>query len=311
MLFRSIAALLTALAAVALYNQHTEPSAYSFDQFKADYQKSYTRTGEEEYRKAIFLRNLIKIAEHNANPANTHQLGVTQFADLTDAEFQAIYLTLTVPTKAVEGVNKIKSTSPIQGDIDWQASGKVSGVKNQGACGSCWAFSATGAIESAYLLKEQTVLVSEQQLVDCSRSYGNMGCSGGWMDSAFQYVIDKGITSQDVYPYKAVNQQCATDGGAWKITGFVDVPGCDNLLNALSARPVSVAVDASNWSLYKGGVFSNCNTAVNHGVLLIGVTDAFWRIKNSWGSGWGETGFIRLARGNTCAVCSYPSYPTV
>lgn len=306
-----IAALLTALAAVALYNQHTEPSAYSFDQFKADYQKSYTRTGEEEYRKAIFLRNLIKIAEHNANPANTHQLGVTQFADLTDAEFQAIYLTLTVPKKSVEGVNKIKSTSPLQGDIDWNSAGKVSGVKNQGACGSCWAFSATGAIESAYLLKGSSPLVSEQQLVDCSQSYGNQGCNGGWMDSAFQYVRDKGLTGQDAYPYVARDQACKIDSGAWKISGFVDVPGCDSLLNALSGRPISVAVDASNWSLYKGGILSNCGVNVNHGVLLIGVTDANWRIKNSWGTGWGENGFIRLARGNTCAVCSYPSYPTL
>lgn len=197
------------------------------------------------------------------------------------------------------------------GDIDWQAQGKVSVVKNQGQCGSCWAFSATGAIESGLLLAGKNDLASEQQLVDCSRSYGNQGCSGGWMDSAFQYAIDHGITTQGLYPYVARNQACAKDGGEIKVNGFVDVPGCDNLANALSARPVSVAVDAGQWSLYKGGVLSSCTTNVNHGVLVVGSTDAYWKIKNSWGTGWGETGYIRLARGNTCAICSYPSYPTL
>jgi len=199
----------------------------------------------------------------------------------------------------------------VNGDVDWQAQGKVSGVKNQGQCGSCWAFSATGAMESGLLLAGKNDLLSEQQLVDCSRSYGNQGCSGGWMDSAFQYVIDHGITTQDLYPYVARNQACAVDGGNIKIKSFVDVPGCDNLANSVSARPVSVAVDAGQWSLYKGGVLSSCTANVNHGVLLVGYTDAFWKIKNSWGQAWGENGYIRLARGNTCAVCSYPSYPTL
>jgi len=130
------------------------------------------------------------------------------------------------------------------------------------------------------------------------------------MDSAFQYVRDHGLTTTEAYPYAARDQTCKIDKGAVKISSFVDVPGCDNLLNALSSRPISVAVDASVWSQYKTGVLSSCGVAVNHGVLLVGGTDGFWRIKNSWGATWGEAGFIRLARGNTCAVCSYPSYPT-
>jgi C1A family cysteine protease len=131
------------------------------------------------------------------------------------------------------------------------------------------------------------------------------------MDSAFQYVIDHGLTTTSAYPYAARDQVCAIDKGDSKISGFVDVPGCDNLLNALSARPVSVAVDASVWSQYKSGILSNCGTAVNHGVLLVGFNDQFWKIKNSWGTSWGESGFIRITRGNTCAICSYPSYPTL
>lgn len=131
------------------------------------------------------------------------------------------------------------------------------------------------------------------------------------MDSAFQYVIDHGIAFAKDYPYVARNQACAKDGGDIKIKQFVDVPGCDNLANALSSRPVSVAVDAGQWSLYKGGILTSCTSNVNHGVLTVGFTDAYWKIKNSWGTAWGENGYIRLGRGNTCAICSYPSYPTM
>jgi C1A family cysteine protease len=131
------------------------------------------------------------------------------------------------------------------------------------------------------------------------------------MDSAFQYVAKYGLNLQRDYPYVARNQACAKKGGDFKISGFVDVNGCNNLLTALQARPISVAVDASVWSPYKSGILSSCGTNVNHGVLLVGANDNNWKIKNSWGTTWGESGYIRLAQGNTCAVCSYPSYPTL
>jgi cathepsin L len=167
-------------------------------------------------------------------------------------------------------------------------------------------------LESAILIDINTsVDLSEQQLVDCSRSYGNQGCNGGWMDSAFEYIRDKGITTTDKYPYTARDQACKIDEGHIKVDDFVDVDGCTNLENTLNSRPVSVAVDASVWSAYKSGILSNCAKNVNHGVLLIGASDAFWKIKNSWGTSWGESGFIRIARGDTCAICQYPSYPTV
>ena len=297
-------------ASVFLYGLESPSQASSFEQFKADFGKRYTREGEEQYRKNIFLRNLIRIQEHNANPASTYQQGVNQFTDLTQAEFEAIYLTLQVPKRSYKEVDT--TDTPSNGDIDWKADGKVTAVKNQGACGSCWAFSATAAQESAILLAGgETVSLSEQQLVDCSRSYGNQGCNGGWMDSAFEYARDKGLTTTSAYPYVARDQACKIDSGDYKVVDYVDVPGCTDLLNALSARPVSVAVDASVWSAYRSGILSNCAKNVNHGVLLIGATDDFWRIKNSWGTGWGESGFIRLSRGDTCAICQYPSYPRV
>lgn len=116
-------------------------------------------------------------------------------------------------------------------------------------------------------------IFSEQQLVDCSGSYGNLACNGGLMDNAFKYVRDKGIVHEDEYAYKAVKQTCSKDGGAFKISGFTDINNCNDLANSLSGRPISVAVDATNWSAYKSGVFNNCATRLNHGVLLVGVTN--------------------------------------
>ena len=306
--------LLAAVATYALFSHHTAQQPYSFEQFKADYQKTYHKSGEEEYRKTIFLRNLVRIAEHNAQADKTYEMGVTQFADLTDAEFQAIYLTLAPPKKNIVSVDA--KMTPIVGAVDWTDGAKgVTPIKNQGACGSCWAFSAIGALESAYKIQNaDSKFFSEQELVDCSTAYGNFGCQGGWMDSGFDYIIDYGIAEDKNYRYTAKDQVCqkGTERGLKTITGYTDLSGgCDNVANALSARPISVAVDASNWSLYRGGVFTNCAKNVNHGVLLVAVSDTFWKIKNSWGAGWGETGYMRLVLGNTCAICDYASYPVL
>ena len=283
-----------------------------FEEFKTTHGKTYSNAAEESYRKSVFLMNLAKISVHNADKTQTHKLGVTQFSDLTQDEFVKSYLTTKVNPKFSDELNR-RTANPTErnGDIDWTRDGKVSPVKNQANCGSCWAFSAVGAIESAYLLAGQTLNLAEQQLVDCSRAYGNQGCNGGWMDSAFKYVIEHGLVSTSDYPYTARDQVCAKNEGSYKIAGFVDVPGCDNLLNALSGRPVSVAVDASVWGQYKTGVISSCGANVNHGVLLVGYVNDTYKIKNSWGTGWGESGFVRLAKGNTCAICNYPSYPTL
>jgi len=131
------------------------------------------------------------------------------------------------------------------------------------------------------------------------------------MDNAFKFVRDHGIVTESEYPYKAVKQACSKNSGDFKISGFTDVSAgnCNNLANALNGRPVAVAVDATNWSPYKSGVFNNCKTSLNHGVLLVGTIGGAWRIKNSWGTGWGEQGFIRLQTGNTCGVCNVASYP--
>lgn len=190
--------------------------------------------------------------------------------------------------------------------VDWTTQGRVSRIKNQGSCGSCWSFSATGVAESWALFSGKSWDLSEQQLVDCSASYGNHGCNGGWPSSALKYVKDHGLTTEQSYPYVAKTNQCAKNGGDFHISSVLSVSGCTGLSNGISARPLSITVDATNWSNYKSGVFNNCAASINHAVLLVG-TDAsgVWKVKNSWGTSWGESGYIRLAAGNTCGICAY------
>ena len=118
-----------------------------------------------------------------------------------------------------------------------------------------------------------------------------------------------GITTQKEYPYVPMKRPCQTDGGAFKITGYTDIRNCNTLANTIMSRVVSVAVDASKWSRYASGVFENCDKKLNHGVTLVGVKNGSWWVKNSWGNGWGEKGFIRLASGNTCGICQQSSFP--
>lgn len=233
-------------------------------------------------------------------------MAINQFTAMTDEEFVKTYLDPKpeVPAPIDDG--------PVANiEIDWTTKGGVSSVKNQGQCGSCWAFSATGVLESAAKIKGQSVNLSEQQLVDCSSAQGNHGCNGGWPSNALNYVKAYGLASESEYPYAAVTKSCAKQGGSFKLTSFSSASGCAGLTNAISAKPISVTVDATNWSKYGSGVFSNCATSINHAVLLVGVVGGNWKIKNSWGTGWGESGYIRLAgTANTCGVCAYAGvYP--
>jgi cathepsin L len=244
---------------------------------------------------------LQKINKHNAENKHTYKMGLTQFAALTDAEFATLYLT--PKPYNPEWENSETAMPSLTETIDWTTKGVVSPVKNQGNCGSCWAFSAVATLESFSLMKGKSILFSEQQLVDCSKKYGNDGCNGGYNYQGLAYVKDHGIATSTDYPYAGHNQACKVDGGAFKITGVSVAKGCPAMLTALTSRPFGVSVDATNWSHYAGGVFDNCKASLNHDVFLVGATDQYWKIKNSWGTSWGENGFIRLAVGNTCGVC--------
>lgn len=215
-------------------------------------------------------------------------------------------------------------------------SGAVTSVKSQGGCGSCWAFSAVGAAEGLQKLYGSGKLnnYSEQQLVDCAAgNYGNNGCSGGLMDNAFRYLMGNGLCSASDYPYYGYQSTCMSsycknkDSTMSKLTGYTDVKSYydSELISALKSRPVSVAVDASGsyFQLYSSGVLSasNCDTSLDHGVLAVGygvssAGTAYYRIKNSWSSSWGDSGYIYLQRSTssqanygTCGVLSLSSYP--
>jgi len=300
---------LLALAATLAFvlNQNSASRAPEFEAWKTKFSVKFNSEMENAYREKIFLENLAKMHAHNSDEFRTYSMGINQFSALTEEEFISTYLGY-IPQS--DNVVEEDGTDVHLGDVDWMSQGAVTPIKNQGQCGSCWAFSTTGGLEGlSKLAYGELKSFSESQLVDCSSSYGNKGCQGGLMDNAFKFVKAKGIVTEEEYPYEAKQNKCKIPGGPFKISGFTDIKTCNALATALNERPVSVAVDASKWSTYKGGVFSTCGTQLNHGVLLVGATEKEWKVKNSWGTTWGENGTIRLARGNTCGICNVASYP--
>ncbi|MEH8639159.1 C1 family peptidase, partial [Klebsiella pneumoniae] len=225
---------------------------------------------EEEYthRFRIFRDNLAYIRVFNSM-GDTMVLGVNEFADMDFIEFRSKYLTHRFPARESVNVETFEGlTAPTS--VDWRTKGAVTGVKNQGQCGSCWAFSTTGSVEGAWFLAGHTLVsLSEQQLVDCSRTFGNMGCNGGLMDDAFKYIIsNKGITTEANYPYTAKDGVCnkaKAETIAATISSYTDVATNNPtaLQNAVAQQPISIAVEADQnaWQLYKTGVVTkNCGT---------------------------------------------------
>jgi cathepsin L len=288
------------------------------------YDKSYTPE-EFFYRYNTFKANYDFVEKHNAGN-NTWTVELNKFADLTTGEFKNIYLgykpELSRQARHIT-LNDVKVGAYPSGSLDWVAKGAVTGVKDQGQCGSCWAFSSTGSIEGAVQLKYgHLTSLSEQELVDCAGTYGNSGCNGGLMDNAFKYVEANGLCTESAYPYTAKDGTCkktsCTMSTNSKITGYKDVTHTENALGAaVDITPVSIAIEAdqSGFQLYKSGVFCGvCGQNLDHGVLLVGYgTDSgsdYWKVKNSWGTSWGEQGYIRMCRNkNECGLSDEPSYP--
>jgi C1A family cysteine protease len=294
-----------------------------------DYQFLFTRWVEQwgkEYEHEAFFgkyntfkANLNFIIEHNSYN-NSYTLAMNAFGDLTTEEFKAQRCGWTAAPRNEETV---EFNGPINADVDWQAKGAVTPVKDQGQCGSCWAFSTTGAVEGCVQIASGKLLnLAEQQLVDCAGSEGNQGCNGGLMDYAFQWIIKNGgIASEGSYPYTARDGSCKKVASVAKISGFKDVPANkeDQLMAALQLGTVSVAVEAdkSVFQFYHDGVLDNkaCGTQLDHGITLTGsgtlAGKDYWKVKNSWGASWGKQGYIMMVRNkNQCGIAMAASYST-
>jgi len=285
-----------------------------FAQWKLTHNKVYKAGHEEEHRLGIFIDNYVKIQKHNQKKSGV-TLGLNQFADLTTEEFTNLY-TGYIPQQRNGQVANFH-LNELPANIDWRTKGAVTPVKNQLACGSCWAFSAVGALEGLYFINHgELVSFSEQNFVDCVTK--DHGCQGGWMSHAFEYAAENGVEKGSDYPYTARTQKCAFDASkAVRVnTGYVNVTAksATALKTALVANPVSVAIQANQvvFQFYKAGVISTgCGDSLNHGVLAVGYdtvngVEAFV-VKNSWGTIWGNAGYVLIgtdeSQNNGNGVC--------
>jgi len=322
-------ALLVLIACVACYaiSLNDQDLQVQFTAWMRDQGKVYS-TDEFQYRWQTWKTNAHFIAGHNAQENKTYTVAMNKFGDLNVQEFNKLYKGFAV-TRMVPNVGGHSQVRPsIPASVDWRTKGAVTGIKNQGQCGSCWSFSTTGSTEGAHFLQGGKALVglSEQNLVDCSGSYGNQGCDGGLMDDAFQYIIaNKGIDTESSYPYTAEDGTChfaAANVGA-TLKGYVDVQSGSEAQLAekiAGVGPISVAIDASHSSFqfYSGGVYNEpacSSTQLDHGVLAVGYgtsgSTPYYIVKNSWGTDWGMNGYIWMSRNanNQCGIATMASYP--
>ncbi|XP_034768114.2 procathepsin L-like [Acipenser ruthenus] len=322
-----LVAVVTAVAAASSFWK--DPALEDpWQEWKGLHGKQYSEE-TESYRRMVWEDNWRFIEQHNQEHAagkHSYKLGMNHFGDLTDQEFNK--MNGFHPDPALRKLPVFNSTgSPVPPtSIDWRDKGYVTRVKDQGdTCESCWAFSATGALEGQLFKKTgRLVSLSEQDLVDCSKTYGNKGCNKGFMTKAFEYVKDNGIASEASYPYRAEDGTCNTN--ARKVTRCTRYTAVNQNERALqdavaSIGPVSVAIDTAHRSfkLYKSGIYyePNCTRNANHAVLVVGYGDSdgkkFWILKNSYGKKWGEGGYIRLAKNkdNNCGVADHGVFPDV
>lgn len=270
--------------------------------------------------------NLDFINNHNNNN-NTYKLELNQFINNIYINEFTEHNIINIDNQNNISYN-FNDLEIVKDNIDWRNNNKVSSVKNQGECGSCWAFSSVEAVESAWAIKNNRLYnLSEQQVVDCSTNYGNNGCNGGSMVDSFKYIIENGLCNNESYPYIGIMNQCNTScNKIVNINSYQNIKENDEdiLKKALNVAPISVAIQANkrSFQFYKSGIYSDldCGFELDHGVLLIGYgTDQnldYWIVKNSWGENWGENGYIRLLRNiddnrGLCGISMTPSRPLI
>ena len=306
-----------------------------FHDFQVRFSKIYGSVEELETRFQIFRTNLRSIILHNLDQTQNFTMGINQFTDLTPQEFKDQFvggLRTEVGSYGCKTFSSSASGAP--SSIDWRQKGAVTSVKDQGQCGSCWTFSATGAVEGAWAIaKSQLVDLSEQELVDCATgiSYGSHGCNGGQMEGAFKFVIENGQCSLSAYPY--TSGVTKTGGSCQKCSSVVHISSCSDvkpndqisLKAAVAQQPVAIAISADTklFQSYSSGVITSpsCYTSLDHGVLIVGYGTEngqdYWLVKNSWGTSWGDHGYVKIAKSSStndpgvCGIAMDPSFPTV
>ncbi|KAG5900618.1 hypothetical protein JTB14_017470 [Gonioctena quinquepunctata] len=321
-----------ALLLFAIAACHAIGDKEDWETFRVKYNKSYLHPAEEQRRYNIFLSNLHTIEEHNKkyeNGQSSFKMGVNHFADLTSEEFMESmkYSTRSKPTLPAKRA-EFAFEGDLPTEVDWRKKGAVTEVKDQGSCGSCWSFSITGTVEGQNFLKTGKLLsFSEQQLVDCAKGEC-VGCDGGELNDALDYVVSNGLELEENYPYKEEDSTCKYNESivAVKVKSYEVVKANDEneLQKAVATKgPVSVAICASFWfQLYSSGVLddSDCGNLpedMNHAVLAVGYgtqdgTD-YWIVKNSWGPTWGMDGYVLMPRnvGNRCGIANEPVVPVL
>eukprot|EP01065_Artemidia_motanka_P024044 TRINITY_DN286_c0_g1_i1.p2 TRINITY_DN286_c0_g1~~TRINITY_DN286_c0_g1_i1.p2 ORF type:complete len:390 (+),score=158.88 TRINITY_DN286_c0_g1_i1:72-1172(+) len=288
---------------------------YSFADYVKEYGKKYTPT-EWLKHEQVFLATLSRIRAHNADKSQTYKMGLNQFTDWSADEMKqmkGLHRGLRFASPPVESTVDV-DVSGLPSAVDWrEKKNVVTPVKNQGGCGSCWAFASTETVESAVAIATgKQFVLAPQELVSCApnpqQCGGTGGCQGSTEPLAFQYVAGAGMVAESTYPYEGVTGTCSKSKIAKPIVGiknYTRLPANDygSLMKAVATvGPIAISVDAS-WGAYEEGVFTgNCGTTIDHAVQLVGYgTDSasgldYWLVRNSWGAGWGESGYIRLHR---------------
>ena len=329
--------LLTSFTCINCLTTDNEYKVKSFFNHIISFNKSYEDIYTYLQKFKTFEENLEYIKQHN-NKDLPFKLAQNEYIDLSQDEFKDTFIGSL--NKNDYYINRLYGRSTcedfvsnndldIPSSLDWRNQGVVTNVKNQGYCGSCWSFSATGAMEGAYAIAHNKLVnISEQQLIDCSKSYGNLGCNGGLMDAAFEYAIDYNMTTEEELPYEAKGHiLCPSVEKHISFSSCTEVTQNNelHLLEAVAQQPVSIAIQADTklFQFYSSGVITNvsCGTETDHGVLIVGYGVEkgidYWLVKNSWGPTWGSDGYVKLERTNSedtegmCGLATSAAYISV